>query len=230
MNSIPGKITKGRWPLCCLLFFVMACFTKRDYDASIPAKRSLPAEEEKITAALNSIYSCKKMVEPGDLIMRTGSDFMSETIRLLSTKDQTYSHCGIASIENDSVFVYHAIGGEWNPDQKLRRDPFEIFCNPFENRGFGIFRYKLSRQQDTALVGLARGYYKQGLMFDTKFDLASNDRMYCSEFVYKAVENASDHKIVLPATIINHIKFVATDNLFINPDCNEIKRIIFNRE
>ena len=93
----------------------------------------------------------RKLIQNGDLILRTGRDFTSEIMRQLSTKDKTYSHCGIASIEHDSVFVYHSIGGEWNPDQKLRRDPFEIFCNPFENRGFGIFRYKLRPiENDTA--------------------------------------------------------------------------------
>ena len=93
---------------------------------------------------LIAIYQYKKIIKQGDLIVRTGKDFTSEMMRLLSAKDKTYSHCGIASIEHDSLFVYHAIGGEWNPDQKLRRDPFEIFCNPYENRGFGIFRYKLT--------------------------------------------------------------------------------------
>ena len=94
--------------------------------------------------------------------MRTGRDFTSETMRQLSLKDKTYSHCGIASIEHDSVFVYHSIGGEWNPDQKLRRDPFEIFCNPFENRGFGIFRYKLSPRRKCTLISIVQKFYKRG--------------------------------------------------------------------
>ncbi len=159
------------------------------------------------------------MIKNGDLILRTGRDFTSETMRKLSVKDKTYSHCGIASIEHDSLFVYHSIGGEWNPDQKLRRDPFEIFCNPFENRGFGIFRYKLTPMENLGLISAVQKFYSQGIMFDMQFDLASDDRMYCTEFVYKAVEEASDHKILLPTTTLNHIKFVAPDNLFINPAC-----------
>ena len=38
-------------------------------------------------------------------------------------------------------------------------------------------------------------------MFDMQFDLASNDRMYCTEFVYKAIEEATGNKITLSVTI-----------------------------
>ena len=213
----------------CLLFLAMAaCQAKSHYSSLIPSKGDSIKEEQKITAALDAIYRNKKMVKQGDLIVRTGRDFTSETMRQLSSQDKTYSHCGIASIEHDSLFVYHSIGGEWNPDQKLRRDPFEIFCNPFENRGFGIFRYKLSPEENARLISVVQKFYKQGIMFDMQFDLASDERMYCTEFVYKAVEEASHNKISLSTTTFNHLKFVAPDNLFINPACIELKRVIFN--
>src|SRR5438046_1469374 len=113
------KITNRRWPLCCLLFFITACGSKNHYDIITSSKSDSVAEEQKITASLDTIYQNQKMVKQGDLIMRTGRDFTSETMRQLSAKDKTYSHCGIASVEHDSIFVYHSIGGEWNPDQKL---------------------------------------------------------------------------------------------------------------
>jgi hypothetical protein len=215
--------------LRCLLFLTMAaCQAKSHYYPLIPSKGDSIREEQKITAALDAIYRNKKMVKQGDLIVRTGRDFTSETMRQLSLQDKTYSHCGIASIEHDSLFVYHSIGGEWNPDQKLRRDPFEIFCNPFENRGFGIFRYNLSPGDNARLTGVVQKLYKQGIRFDMQFDLASDERMYCTEFVYKAVKEASHNKISFSTTTLNHLKFVAPDNLFINPACIELKRVIFD--
>jgi len=223
------KITNRRWPLCCLLFFITACGSKSHYDTLILSKSDSIAEEQKIAAALDTIYQNQKMVQQGDLIVRTGRDFTSETMRQLSAKDKTYSHCGIASVEHDSIFVYHSIGGEWNPDQKLRRDPFEIFCNPFENRGFGIFRYKLRPVENAKLKSVVQKFFAKGIMFDMRFDLASDERMYCTEFIYKVVEEASHHKIVFSTTLVNNIKFVATDNLFINPACIEIKRVVFQR-
>jgi hypothetical protein len=67
-------------------------------------------------------------------------------------------------------------------------------------------------------------------MFDTQFNLASDDRMYCSEFVYKAIEQATNNKTVLPVTTINNIKFITLDNLFINPFCTEVKRVTYNKQ
>ena len=226
MNFVLKKIYK-RWPLCCLLFFIVACNTKSNNDSFISSKKDSIAEAQRINAALDSVYLKKKLVMSGDLILRTGKDFTSETFRKLSLKDKTYSHCGIASIENDSVFVYHAIGGEWNPNQKLRRDPFEIFCNPFENRGFGIFRYNFNSTEKVKLINLVQSLFSLGIEFDMQFDLSSNDKMYCSEFVYKAVEQATENKIKLSTTAYGKVQFISVDNLFINPECKEIQRTIF---
>jgi hypothetical protein len=206
----------------------MACHIKTTNNPLPVSKNDSIEEEREITAAFNTIYKNAAAVKQGDLIMRTGRDFTSEAMRQLSLKDKTYSHCGIASIEHDSIFVYHSIGGEWNPDQKLRRDPFDVFCNPFENRGFGIFRYNLTAKENSDLLNIVQNFYKEAIMFDMKFDLSSNERMYCSEFVYKSIEEACQNRISLPTTTINHIKFIAPDNLYINPKCVEIKRVIFN--
>lgn len=227
MNYFLKKISCKRWLLCCLLFFALSCHSKKKYNNSAISKNDSLKEEQKITAALDSIYKYKSIIKTGDLIVRTGKDFTSEIMRLLSTEDKTYSHCGIASIEHDSLFVYHSIGGEWNPDERLRKDPFEFFCNPYENRGIGIFRYRITPGERINLVNVVHKLYNKKIMFDMQFNLASDDRMYCSEFVYKALEQATNDKIVLPTTTINHIKFIALDNLFMNPFCTEIKRVIF---
>lgn len=229
MNFISKKIVNKRWLMCCLLFFMASCTVKKHYaDFTISHSDSIRNEESAVSA-MDSIKLYKKLVKNDDLILRTGRDFTSEAMRQLSLTDKTYSHCGIASIEHDTLFIYHSIGGEWNPDQKLRRDPFEFFCNPYENRGFGIFRYKLTPAEDSNLIEVVHTFYKKEIKFDMQFSLASDDRMYCSEFVYKSVSQAINHRLILPTTVFNHIKFVAVDNLFINPICREIKRVIFSR-
>ncbi|MGH2563773.1 MAG: hypothetical protein ACRDE5_04635, partial [Ginsengibacter sp.] len=102
MNFILKKISNKRWLFCCLLFFV-SCDTKNHYDNYTVSKNDSIKLEQNITSSLDSISRYKNIVKTGDLIVRTGKDFTSETMRLLSTKDKTYSHCGIASIEHDSL-------------------------------------------------------------------------------------------------------------------------------
>lgn len=209
---------------CCLLFFAMACHTQKENAIVLGiAKKDSVTEHKNANMAFVQIHNAQQSVQSGDLILRTGRDYTSEVMRRLSRHDKTYSHCGIASIENDSVFVYHAIGGEWNPNQKLRRDLFALFCNPYENRGFGIYRYSFNNEQKKEILQNARKFYKAGIMFDMQFNLDTDNRMYCSEFVYKAIKPA----FKLKTTTINHITFVAIDNLFPDAGCNEIKRVRF---
>lgn len=219
-----------RWPLCCLLFFAMACNRQNQKPTWAATKNDSLVDEQKAIIAFNHIRESANSVKSGDLIVRTGKDYTSELMRQLSQKDKTYSHCGIASWENDSLFVYHALGGEFNPDQKLRRDAFPLFCNPYENRGFGIYRYQINERQQRNIVALARQFYKQGIMFDMKFDLITDDRMYCSEFVYKTVKKATHNSVAIATTTLNHIPFVAVDNLYVNPFCNKIQSVSFIKQ
>lgn len=216
-----------RWPLCCLLFYAFSCINPKEKKISSILKKDSFTEELITSKAFKQIHEVKDLVISGDLILRTGKDFTSELMRRLSQRDKTYSHCGIASWENDTLFVYHMLGGEWNPDQKLRRDSFELFCNPYENRGFGVFRYKINTLQEKNIINQTHQYYQQGVMFDMKFDLSTDDRMYCSEFIYKTVEKAAGDSIKLNTTTLDNIQFVAVDNLFFNKSCHEIKRIVF---
>lgn len=159
--------------------------------------------------------------------MRTGKDYTSKLMSGLSEKDKTFSHAGIASWENDTLFVYHAIGGEWNPDEKLRRDQFQFFCNPFENRGFGIYRYLISAKQKEKIILLAKKFYGEQITFDMNFDLATDAKMYCTEFVYKTIKRATNDSLKIPTTTVDKINFVAADNLFLNPFCYQIQRVSF---
>lgn len=156
--------------------------------------------------------------------MRTGNDFTSDILRKLSLHDKTYSHCGIASLENDTLFVYHAMGGAWNPDKKIRRDPFELFCNPFENRGFGIYRYQFDKKQLDLFTNAAKEFYKQEITFDMKFDLATDDKMYCTEYIFKAMNNI----LPLNTTTLNGITFIAPDNLYHIKECSMINQVDFH--
>ncbi len=223
-------INKKRWLSGCLFFFIQSCSPANVQNNTTENFADSARQEKNIEKAIDNIANAKRFVKQGDLIMRTGKDFTSELMRLSSANDKTYSHCGIASFEHDSLFVYHALGGEWNPDEKLRRDAFEVFCNPYENRRIGIFRYSLGNEAEVKLSKIIDTLYTKGTRFDMKFDLASDDRMYCSEFVYKTIEQASNHKINLPLTTFKNTKFVSPDNLYLNPFCKEVLRLEFQRK
>ncbi len=214
---------RRRWLLSCLLLFMTGCENKSDNQTKLTGINSLNLIS-KNTKARVTIERSKKIIRQGDMILRTGNDFTSESLRRLSLNDKTYSHCGIATIENDSIFVYHSLGGEWNPVERLRKDPVELFCNPEENRGFGIFSFNLNAGERNTLDSLLQSWYKKGLMFDMQFDLTTDDRMYCTEFVSKAIETSTNTNISFATTTLNNFKFVSIDNLLLHKNCVEKQR------
>ena len=216
-----------RWIPICLIFFVYSCSNHRGYDRLVISESDSMAEVQKNQRAFAEIDAAKKEIATGDLILRTGNDFTSTSLRSLNQRDKTYSHCGIASIENDSLFVYHSLGGDWNPDQKIRRDPIEIFAEPYSNRGIGIYRFPLSSQEIDNLMLTVRKLHDLGVMFDMKFDLESNDHMYCAEFVYKSFLMGTNGKLRFPTSRIGNFSFIGVDDIFLQAQCNEQKRILY---
>lgn len=220
---IPGK----RWLACCLLFFLAACHNNVPVQPLVITKEDSLKEAARIDRAIATVDSLAAIIRTGDLITRTGNDFTSESLRTLNQHDKTYSHCGIASIEHDSVFVYHALGGEFNPDQKIRRDPLELFAEPYDNRGIGIFRYRLEKAEIKSLVQQVIELFNAGIMFDMQFDLATDDRMYCAEFVCKSYTTGTGNKLQFNHSHIGKFEFVGVDDLFTHPACAEIKRVLY---
>ncbi len=213
------------WLISCPFFLLVTC--NNPFDKKIISKEETEKEAQKIQRAFIEIDSAKKIIATGDLIVRTGNDFTSESLRGLNQRDKTYSHCGIASIENDSIFVYHALGGEWNPDQKIRRDVLEIFAEPYSNRGIGIYRYSLLNEDIKSLMTTVQKLYAMGIMFDMKFDLATNDRMYCAEFVYKSYVMGTNGKLQFTLSHIGKFEFIGVDDLFLQSLCKLQKKILY---
>ena len=216
-----------RWTSICLIFFACSCSSHPEYGKLVMSKSDSLAEDQKNQRAFIEIDSAKKIIASGDLILRTGNDFTSTSLKRLNQRDQTYSHCGIASIENDTLFVYHSLGGDWNPDQKIRRDPLEVFGEPYSNRGIGIYRFPLSTAEINNLIVTVKRLHDMGVMFDMKFDLESNDHMYCAEFVYKSFLMGTKGKLQFPTSRIGTFNFIGVDDIFLHPQCKEQKRILY---
>jgi hypothetical protein len=168
-----------------------------------------------------------RTLRTGDLVVRTGADITSYIFSQLNHEDKTYSHCGIVIIENGYPFIYHSIGGEDNPDQVLRRDSASFWFSPANNLGFGVVRYTISNHQVDAITSVTRQIYKEKRKFDMDFDLNTDDRLYCAEFAYKAINMAlKDPQYIKPITLLGYT-FVGIDNLFLNKHAQLICQLRF---
>jgi len=215
-----------RWLIGCLILLIAACKNNNSYNSYTITRQDSLKQLAVIKKAMLQIQQIKSQIEDGDMITRTGNDFTSETLRNLNQRNKTFSHCGIASVENDSLFVYHALGGDFNPDQKIRRDRFEDFAEPYTNKGIGVFRFELADSIRKKFAVIAKKFYSLGIMFDMDFDLQTNDRMYCAEYVYKClIKNGSG--MVFNISRIKHFDFIGVDDLFLHPLCKRNAQLVY---
>ena len=192
-------------------------------------------------------------IREGDLVLRCGNDFISESLSDFSQKEKLYSHSGVAIMENETMYIYSNMAGDINPDEIMRRDVVDSFITPFHNVAVGIYRYDITTPELEKLKNIVHTHYINKLQFDMNFDLATDDKMYCAEMIAKSVEQATgqrivfskslitpglkekylkkllDKKVIPSAKVADQRDYLALDNLYLNPHCREVKKIIFGK-
>jgi len=194
---------------CMLFLFLTACSIG---DGKPVAVAEIRREHNPVN--FRAIDSAICLLKNGDLVLRTGADATSYMLRQMNRYDRTYSHCGIVMMEEGYPFVYHSIGGEDNPDSRLRRDSVSFFFSPVSNERLGIARLDISEGQIGKLHDIVKRYYKMAVPFDLSFDLLTDDRFYCAEFVYKSVREATADTGYFSVTHMARKTYVGVDNLF----------------
>lgn len=192
---------------CLFLFCILACNT---------GKR--PNLDKAVT-------NIQELAKSGDVIVRNGNDEVSEAARNFNRTDKTYSHCGLIQVEQDTVFVYHALGGSYNPSQKLLRQPLQDFCNDADIDKVAVFRYPLNDKESNALSSWIKDRYVEGLPFDLFFNFQTDDQMYCSEFVFKGLNTAKSGALTKALPGKEAIKYVTIDDLYLNEWAKKIAAV-----
>ncbi len=167
------------------------------------------------------------LLKSGYIVLRMGRGVDSYILSQMNEKDKSYSHCGIVFIENGYPFVYHCIGGENNPDERMRRDSAISFFSPEINEGIAIIKYDFKESQIKNLHLKVNELYKSKPKFDLKFDLNTNNELYCSEMVYKAVNSAMNDSNYITTTLKYGKTYVGIDNLFMNKHAKRVWQVNF---
>lgn len=129
-------------------------------------------------------FSARKSASPfhdGDIIFQTSSGDLSKAIQL-ATKSK-FSHCGIIFFDDGKPYVYEAI-------QPVCKTPVDEWINRGSNHKFYIKSLKdKSRLDATAIKNMKQTCRKfLGKNYDIYFGW-SDDRIYCSELVWKVYKN-----------------------------------------
>ena len=230
--------------LCCFLFFctVFSCTIRSKKEGTYGSEKG-----DAYAAFYQKIDSGLALLKEGDLVVRSGEEPASQFIRQLNRQNKDYSHAGIVFFQNGYPFIYHLVAGDENPDEKLRKDSLLHFANPRKNSGFAVYRYNVNASEVKNLKQIIEKWYLQGLSFDDHFNLQSNDKMYCSEMIKKALASATHKRISIqtttpteeekafyanrtgtPLASLKAMTIVSIDNLYNNVNCRLVKSFRFN--
>jgi hypothetical protein len=161
-------------------------------------------------------------LKTGDMVFIQGRSFLSEQLRKLNPRDQRYSHCGWLVRENGQFWVYHLSGQTGRPPTPIRRVSLRDFIAPGRALAFGIYRSDFA---DTILQGSTqriKDWQQAGVTFDYQFDLGTDDKMYCSELIFKALKSMEDDLIMVNLGNVNGKRYVTLDNLYFNPQTSKV--------
>ena len=230
-------------PFIITLFF-FSCTHNHPNEIATEKTNNKGAERLKTEDILTFINENKAKIKDGDLVERSDDDLVSQSLRGMSQTDKTYSHSGIAFIENGNVFIYDNMAGVENKSEQMMRESFDSFVSPSRKDGFGIFRYNLTDTERVRLHEIIKNLYAEKLLFDKSFDLKTDDKQYCSEMIYKALKKATGNRVILPTSrvqnfklrdpkykgmVVKEFEYVALDDLFLNPFCLQVVRISYNK-
>jgi len=129
-------------------------------------------------------------LQSGDLIFRSGTGVAGQ---LLAEADPntSYSHVGLVVIDQGAPFVIHAsLNGE-NGKGQVIQDSLEDFLLKDEATAIAVYRLhsNLIHLAPNA-VEIAQNKVRQEVPFDTSFDLSNDERLYCTELVWRAYQRA----------------------------------------
>ncbi len=158
----------------------------------------------------------------GDLILRRGKSFVSQLV-LLGDKDSEYSHIGIVSLRNDTPYVIHAVPGEVEQGmpEYVKMETVPEFLAIDKSADFAVYSLRSTYQEagETA-ADKAMEFFREHIIFDSKFDHTDNSKLYCTELVWCAYK-AAGIELVKNYDRINvavyDSDFIKPSSIFLNP-------------
>lgn len=172
-------------------------------------------------AQISSVLPPISLLKSGDIILREGNSFVSDVLKDFSQKEKRYSHAGIIHIEGPKAFVYHIIAAENGKPSYMLKELLALFCNSTDNNSYAIYR---TVADGVAVDRKAGELYLTHPQFDAQFDLGTDDKLYCTELVYKVFRSASNGKKIINLSHANGRDYVACDNLYLDNQ----SRLIFS--
>ena len=146
----------------------------------------------------------------GDIVCRAGQGSWSEQFREKSRIDKRFSHCGIIVKKDLQWFVIHSDANDVTGVGVVRQEPLQNFLE--NGKGVEVYRLDISSDVAQRICQNAESYLN--VPFDARFDIRSDEKVYCSELVYLCVNQAVGKEWIRPAPV-GRFLLVTVDDVYL---------------
>jgi hypothetical protein len=195
-----------------------------------------------------NVDTLKARSQAGDLVVRLTDDVVSDVIKNMNETDKAFSHAGIVVWQNNRKMVCNITPDESEKGaDTIRYEPLDSFVNPKYNLAAGLFRYRFTDTERQVFLAALDSFKRLQPHFDEQYNYATDNKLYCSEMIAKALTKASGGRIVCGQVYLSEkmvklfkiyykkynyteaqirkVPYVPIDNLYRMPDCTELMRI-----
>lgn len=154
-----------------------------------------------------------KDLKPGDLIITNNDeDYKFELGQKLMGKTGAWTHIGMVSENNTVVEVLISTDGptESSPESLFTKNHHVVVVRP---------DYK-SPESVKKTLEAARKYFGKA-KYDFDFKLSSEDKLYCQEYIYKAMQDGAPEVKVEPSRFMG-LEYLSADDFLKSPDMKEV--------
>lgn len=153
--------------------------------------------------------------EAGDLVLIGEAGLWTDIAEGLSTGDRRYGHVGILVGSPGDWRVIDAGGPILDDGAGVTERPLASFLG--KARRVGLYRANLNSIQRKALIAEATRAAADALPFDKEWRLDTEDAVYCTEFVWRALNAATGEESVPSRTVIAGVERITLGDLVASP-------------
>lgn len=149
------------------------------------------------------------------IIMRLGKGYFSNIFRKLSSEEKTFSHTGIlycSDKANNSFSVYHIEANELTGVGRVKNESFKDFVK--ESKYYSIYKINSHDSMKIKIIESADLFYKNRVEFDLDFNLDSDNKLYCTELVAKAINKAFETDTITANLYISGKLFYSLEDIY----------------
>lgn len=155
----------------------------------------------------------KHQFDDGDIVFRKGKGFVSDLFRSVSTNDPSFSHAGIYFQYKNRDYVMHVRQDE--PGPSLIAEPLESFWGNTSCDAGAVYRISgLNPESRKKLRDQMLKDLSSGVEFDPEFSLATSDRNYCTEWIWRKFAEACPGSDYFSISQAGDFTYIAPDDLY----------------